>query len=162
MRVFLDANILLSGAIPNSRMRRFLDFLMRKGECLTNAYVVEEARRNLERKNPAALENLDQLVHQCRLVRVVQTEIPVPLVLKDVPILSGALAGLADYLLTGDEKDFGKYYGQSLAGVKVVSPRMLAEELTQSAMRLSASSFPLGTALVSCNFGGELFTQLDL
>jgi len=32
--------------------------------------------------------------------------------LKDVPILGGALAAQAKYLLTGDEKGFGQFFRQ--------------------------------------------------
>jgi hypothetical protein len=49
--------------------------------------------------------------------------------LKDAPILGGAIAGQATHLLTGDERDFGKFWGKTIQGVKIVSPRMLAEEL---------------------------------
>ena len=46
MRVFLDANILFSGAQSHGRMRAFLEMLFKHGKCVTNAYAVEEARRN--------------------------------------------------------------------------------------------------------------------
>lgn len=131
MRIFLDANILFSGALPQSRMRAFLDFLCRECECITNVYAVEEARRNLERKFPAALRQLEPLVKKCELIPAVKTDLKVSLALKDLPILGGAVAGQAKYLLTGDEKDFGKFFGETIAGVKVVSPKMLAEELTE-------------------------------
>jgi predicted nucleic acid-binding protein len=49
--------------------------------------------------------------------------------LKDVPILGGAIAGHATHLLTGDERDFGKLWGKTIQGVKILSPRMLVEEL---------------------------------
>ena len=32
---------------------------------------------------------------------------------------------------TGDEKDFGRFFGETIDGVKIVSPKMLAEELTR-------------------------------
>ena len=131
MRIFLDANILFSGALPQSRMRAFLDFLCRECECVTNAYAVEEARRNLAAKFPAALRHLDAIVKKCELVPAVKTDFKVKLALKDVPILGGALAAQADYLLTGDEKDFGRFFGEMIDGVKIVSPKMLAEELTE-------------------------------
>jgi predicted nucleic acid-binding protein len=131
VRIFLDANILFSGALPQSRMRAFLDFLCRECECITNVYAVEEARRNLERKFPAALRHLDPLVKKCELIPAVKTDLKVKLALKDLPILGGAVAGQAKYLLTGDEKDFGKFFGDTIAGVKVVSPKMLAEDLTK-------------------------------
>jgi predicted nucleic acid-binding protein len=131
MRVFLDANILFSGALSQSRMRAFLDFLCRECECVTNAYAVEEARRNLAAKFPAAVRHLDAIVKKCELVPAVKTDFKVKLSLKDVPILGGALAAQAKYLLTGDEKDFGKFFGEAIEGVKIVSPKMLAEELTE-------------------------------
>jgi predicted nucleic acid-binding protein len=130
MRVFLDANILFSGALPQSRMRAFLDFLCRECECITNVYAVEEARRNLERKFPDALRQLEPLVRKCELIPAVKADLKFNLALKDLPILGGAVAGQAKYLLTGDEKDFGRFFGETVAGVKVVSPKMLAEELT--------------------------------
>jgi uncharacterized protein len=129
MRIFLDANILFSGALPQSRMRAFLDFLGRECECVTNAYAVEEARRNLAAKFPAAVRHLDALVKKCELVPAVKTDFK--LALKDVPILGGALAARVKYLLTGDKKDFGKFFGETIDGVKIVSPKMLAEELTE-------------------------------
>jgi predicted nucleic acid-binding protein len=130
MRIFLDANILFSGTLPQSRMRAFLDFLCRECDCVTNAYAVEEARRNLAAKFPAAVRHLDAIVKKCELVPAVKTDFKVKLALKDVPILGGTLAAQAKYLLTGDEKDFGQFFGKTIDGVKVVSPKMLAEELT--------------------------------
>jgi uncharacterized protein len=131
MRIFLDANILFSGALPHSRMRAFLDFLGRECECLTNRYAVEEARRNLTAKYPEALRHLEPLVRHCELIAAVKTDLPVRLALKDVPILGGAIAGKAHYLLTGDEKDFGKFFGQTIEGVQILSPRMMVDKLKE-------------------------------
>jgi predicted nucleic acid-binding protein len=132
MRIFLDANILFSAAQPHSRMRAFLDVLFEQAECLTNAYAVEEARRNLELKFSAALRQLDSLVRKCELVSAVVTDLKVKLPSKDMPILGGAIAGQATHLLTGDERDFGVYFGKIIQGVKVVSPKLLAQELRLS------------------------------
>ena len=129
MRIFLDANILFSAAQPHSRMGAFLDVLSDQAECLTNAYAVEEARRNLELKCPEGLKALERFTRRCELISQLMTDLDVELPLKDVPILGGAVAGRATHLLTGDEKDFGKYWGKRIQGVKIVSPRMLAKEL---------------------------------
>lgn len=59
-------------------------------------------------------------------------DLDVELPLKDIPILGGAIAGHAIYLLTGDEKDFGKFWGETIQGVKIVSPKMLVQELRLS------------------------------
>lgn len=129
MRVFLDANILFSGAQPRGRMRALLDLLLEHATCVTNAYAVEEARRNLQLKFPATLRHLESLVRKCELLPALTTDLEVSLPLKDVPILGGAIAGCATHLLTGDENDFGAYFGKTVQGVKIVSPRLLAGEM---------------------------------
>ena len=132
MRIFLDANILFSAAQAHSRMRAFLDMLLDQADCLTNEYAVEEARRNLAAKFPEGVKGLERLVSRCEIISQLTTDLKVELALKDVPILGGAIAGHATHLLTGDEKDFGKFFGKTIQGVKIVSPRMLAEELKLS------------------------------
>ena len=112
-------------------MRAFLDFLCRECECVTNAYAAEEARRNLAAKFPHAVQHLDSILKKCELVSAMKTDFNVKLPLKDMPILGGALAANAKYLLTGDEKDFGKFFGKTIDGVKIVSPKMLAKELVE-------------------------------
>jgi predicted nucleic acid-binding protein len=129
MRVFLDANILFSAAQSHSRMRAFLDVLLDQAQCLTNHYAIEEARRNLASKFPDGLKALERLAGQCEVILRLEADLEVELPLKDAPILGGAIAGQATHLLTGDERDFGKFWGKTIQGVKIVSPRMLAEEL---------------------------------
>jgi hypothetical protein len=129
MRIFLDANILFSATRPDSRMRMFLKVLSQRAALLTNAYAVEETRRNLELKSPNDLKSLEQLVRQCEMVSQLAADLEVELPLKDRPILGGAIAGHATHLLTGDERDFGRFWGKTVRGVKIVSPRMLAEEV---------------------------------
>ena len=132
MRVFLDANILFSASLPRSRMRAFLDVLFEQAECLTNNYAVEEARRNLVAKFPGSVESLERLTRKCEIVVQLTMVLEAGLPLKDVPILGGAIAGQATHLLTGDGRDFGRFWGKIIHGVKVVSPRLLAEELKLS------------------------------
>jgi len=132
MKVFLDANILFSASLSHSRMRAFLDVLLDQADCLTNQYAIEEARRNLAAKFPAGVKALERLVKQCEIVSVLTTDLKVELPLKDQPILGGAIAGDATHLLTGDERDFGKFWGKTIQGVKIVPPRMLADKLRLS------------------------------
>jgi predicted nucleic acid-binding protein len=129
MRIFLDANILFSAALPRSRMRALLDILFDQADCLTNDYAAEEARRNLAVKSPDGVKELERLLKQCEMVSRMAADLKVELALKDVPVLGGAIAGQATHLLTGDERDFGKLWGKTIQGVKIVSPRMLVEEL---------------------------------
>ncbi len=131
MRVFLDANILFSGAQPHSRMRAFLQILFKRAVCLTNAYALEEVRRNLALKYPEALPHFETLAKKYELTASSSAELSVPLKEKDQPILSGAIAGKATHLMTGDQTDFGHLFGKTVEGVMVVSPKMLAEELVE-------------------------------
>jgi hypothetical protein len=68
MRVFLDANILFSASQPQSRMRALLEVIVSRAVCLSNAYAIEEARRNLELKCPAALPQFVKLLEKCEVV----------------------------------------------------------------------------------------------
>ena len=54
---------------------------------------------------------------------------PNELVEKDRPILDAAIAGGCTRLLTGDTRHFGAWMGKNVAGVKIVSQRMMVEEL---------------------------------
>ena len=55
MRIFLDANILFSAAKTDGAIRRLVSLVVADGhECMANGYVLEEARRNLERVSPLA------------------------------------------------------------------------------------------------------------
>lgn len=56
-------------------------------------------------------------------------DLPVTVKEKDVPILAGAVAQECTHLLTGDKKDFGFLFGESVLNVKVVSPKLMAIEL---------------------------------
>ena len=129
MRIFLDANILFSAAQPGSRMRAFLEVLSKRARLLTNAYAVEETRRNLKLKSPNDLESLDRMVGRCEMGLQLAADLEIELPLKDRPILGGAIAGHATHLLAGDERDFGRFWGKTVQGVKIVSPKMLAEEV---------------------------------
>ncbi len=58
----------------------------------------------------------------------------VEIAVKDQPILCGAIAAEADYLLTGDKKDFGHLFGRCVSGVTVVSVELLLRELVDQGM----------------------------
>jgi predicted nucleic acid-binding protein len=110
MKLFLDANILFTAArTPSGKAGLIIDC---GGEgywqLLTSAYAVEEARRNLERKSPTALPQLNELLrHIERVIPSLTAPCPDILPLKDRPIFQAAYSGSASHLLTGDLKDFG-------------------------------------------------------
>lgn len=135
MRVFLDANILFSAAKTDGAIRNLLRLLVEQRHvCCVDDYVVAEARRNLARKGPAAVNVLDQLLTHLEVGAV--TVIPIDkaalidwLPDKDRPVLASAIRLRCDVLLTGDRTDFGAGYGKAFGGVTIHSPRSLLEWL---------------------------------
>ncbi len=47
---------------------------------------------------------------------------------KDHPILKAAIAAGATHLITGDVKDFGRYFGRRIVGILVVTPAEFTRE----------------------------------
>ena len=129
MRVFLDANILFSASFPKSHLADFLDQLHHHAALLTNTYAVAEAGRNIAAKQPARLPAHDTFVASLTLVPTRVFDPGVTLADKDWPILCGAISGSADYLLTGDKRDFGHLFRQTVHGVKVVNVQLLLADL---------------------------------
>ena len=122
-RVFLDVNILFSTAYrPDAGLRRLWG--LPDIELVTSAYAVEEARRNLDRSEQRAA--LEALLQSVRVLAATPGDPPltgpIELAEKDRPILAMAVAARATHLLTGDVRHFGRYYGQTVAGVRILPP----------------------------------------
>lgn len=130
MKIFLDANILFSASHPRSHLAAFLAELGRHADLLTNAYAKTEAGRNIAAKLPQRLAAHEEFALSLKLVPEQLFDLPVDLAEKDRPILCGAVSGNAEFLLTGDKKDFGHLFGKTVHGVKIVSVQMLLDELT--------------------------------
>jgi predicted nucleic acid-binding protein len=134
VRIFLDANILFSAAKSAGAVRELLHRLDAAGHVLcADAYVVEEARRNLALKGPDALESLERILAGLETGPFRPAQLLPRLAArvheKDRPVLGAAVHMACDVLLTGDRTHFGTLYGESLLGVTVHSPRSLAESL---------------------------------
>jgi uncharacterized protein len=135
MRVFLDASILFSAAKSDGAVRALLHLLREHGhECCVDAYVVTEARRNLQAKGAQAVDVLDALLLHLNLMPVSSmASVPAAALAwlpeKDRPVLAAAIRLRCDVLVTGDRTHLGAGYGRSFGGVAVHSPRSLAEQL---------------------------------
>lgn len=135
MRVFLDANILFSAAKSDGAVRGLLRWLLAQGhECPVDAYVVAEARRNLQAKGADALPALEASLAHLQVAATV----PVPddqawtwLPEKDRPVLAAAIRLHCGALVTGDRTHFGAGYGRTFGGVTLHSPRSLAASVWQ-------------------------------
>lgn len=121
--VFLDANVLFSAAyMEESGLLRL--WKLRNAELVSSAYAVEEARRNLD--TPARKKRLETLLRDVTIHQNLESGIKLPpnihLPDNDIPILAAAIGCDASHLLTGDLKAFGKYYGKSALGVRILKP----------------------------------------
>ncbi len=132
MKVFLDANVLFSAALPGSRMGEFLGFVGKHAELASSQAAVDEALRNVARKAsdaPEVAQSLQKLLQSVSLTSLVAGLPGVELVEKDRHILGAAVASQSSHLLTGDERHFKHLFGTVVIGVKIVHAALLAEEL---------------------------------
>jgi len=125
-RVFLDANVLYSAGYKDTSALRKL-WELPEVELLTSFYAVDEAHRNLAIDKPGQIESLERLIGAMTVVADPAEAFALPdgidLVEKDRPILLAAIVARATHLLTGDKDHFGKYFGQTVAGVLILRPR---------------------------------------
>jgi predicted nucleic acid-binding protein len=122
-RLFLDANVLVSAALkPDARLRVLWE--LTDVRLLASPHVVAEARRNVTA--PDARERLEALLEAVVVLpsepadHAIEGDPELPP--KDRPVLLGALAAGARFLLTGDMAHFGHLLGREVAGVRVLRP----------------------------------------
>lgn len=121
LKVFLDSNVIISGLFSDKGSPRIILDLLSLDlpllSCATGEYNIIEIERNLLKKMP------DVLPVYRRYLKILNLEIvPLPLSKdikklsgqiadKDVPVLASAINSNADFLVTGDKKDFEKLKG---------------------------------------------------
>jgi predicted nucleic acid-binding protein len=111
-QLFLDANVMFTAAHNPSGKAALIIELAAAGywRLITSQLAVTEARRNLERKYPSALPNLDQWLKNLTIITGGNGDsCSIDLPLKDRPIFEAALLGQATHLLTGDIRHFGRF-----------------------------------------------------
>ena len=120
-RLFLDANLLFSAA-HKADARVFRLWKLSDVVLCSSHYALEEARFNLA--DGAELRRLVELSVDMQFIDSSENTLPrgVSLPEKDVPVLLAAIEAKADYLLTGDLRHFGPYFGKKIGGVTVLPP----------------------------------------
>jgi predicted nucleic acid-binding protein len=112
IRLFLDSNVLFTAAhTPEGKASLVIELAAGSHwEVVTSAYCLAEAQLNLERKHPAALGRLSEILRAVRLVPDVAGErCELSLPEKDRPVFAAARRCKATHFLTGDRQHFGPY-----------------------------------------------------
>jgi predicted nucleic acid-binding protein len=122
VRLFLDANVLISAAWKDgSKVCRL--WRIEEAELVASNYVVVECKRNLPRADQQ--ERLIKLLAAVRILEFQRSPIlenAPPLPEKDQHVLAAAVLSRADFLVTGDRKHFGHWYGATIFGMRVEPP----------------------------------------
>lgn len=132
MRIFLDANVLFSAAQTNGAVRMLVTRLHESNHRLiADAYVWEEAKRNLVARYPSGLSALDALTSTIAIVPLRGDQGPeaLPVDDKDKPVLAAAITLDCRALITGDRTHFGHLFGKAVQGVTIYSHTLAARSL---------------------------------
>ena len=131
MKVFLDANILFSASNADSNTARFVRFLAKKRVAYSSDYAVAEASRNIAAKRPQWSQGYEAIIRDIWIIQSIDRPVPVTIADKDRPILATAIRENCDFLVTGDRKDFGHLFGQTVQATKILTIPMMANILKE-------------------------------
>jgi predicted nucleic acid-binding protein len=138
-KIFLDSNVLLSGLFSDKGAPRIiLDLLTLHLPILAGAtgrYNLLEVERNLKKKMPEAVPLYRKYLPKLGLEiialpsRETVNNMKGVIAAKDIPVLASAIACNADYLITGDKKDFDKLKSSKKYSLTIVSPTEFVESV---------------------------------
>jgi putative PIN family toxin of toxin-antitoxin system len=130
VRVFLDTNVLVSAAATRGLCSDVLREVLASHELLTSAQVLSELRRVLSTKLGVAQDLVDDFLSLIRQDTLLTEPGPPPTVKisdrDDLPILSAAIAGKAEVLVTGDKELLDL---KELEDLAILSPRQFWDRL---------------------------------
>ncbi|MCH7747298.1 MAG: type II toxin-antitoxin system VapC family toxin [Acidobacteria bacterium] len=130
MRAFLDANVLFSASNAGSNIARLIALLTERETGVTSDVAVAEAGRNLALKRAAWRPALESLLADLEIVPSARFDLPVSLDTADASLLCAAIRSRCAYFVTGDKRDVGHLYNQTVQGVEVISLLRLADVLS--------------------------------
>ncbi len=131
-RIFLDSNVILSGLISDQGAPRLILDILCLGlptiQGVTGRFNLTEIERNIARKIPAALAIFNDYLRKLDLEIV---PVPFPEELdpfrgmvedKDLPVLTSAVMGQADFFVTCDKKLLWQIAGRNAFSIRSLSP----------------------------------------
>lgn len=141
-RVVLDSNVIISSLLfTNGKASRIINLWKKHYfDLITSAYILSEVKKILKDKqlakkyrfNPVKQARLlSQLTHFSTLVEA-KNSIQLGRDNNDIPILSTALHGNADYLVTGDRDILVLANNRSIKSLQILSPNEFLHEFMSS------------------------------
>ena len=136
-KIFLDSNVLLSGLFSDKGAPRIILDLLTLGlpilKGATGKYNLMEVERNLKKKMPQALP-----VYQAYLPKLRLEIVSLPsketimsmagaIAEKDIPVMVSAIECGAQYLITGDKKDFARLKDINEYDLEIAGPSEFIE-----------------------------------
>jgi len=148
-KIFLDSNVLLSGLFSDRGAPRIiLDLLTLHLPFLAGAtgrYNLMEVERNLKKKMPAAIPVYREYLPRLDLEivalpsRETVRNLTGVIAEKDIPVLASALACSAEYLITGDKKDFSVLKKDKRYNLAIIGPSDFIETVLPGIIKDLAS-----------------------
>lgn len=124
MKIVLDTNVYIAALVSQGLCSEVYQYCLQYHELVLSDYILKEIQRNLVRKFGQSAsdvsEALEILAEGALRVSPRPLDKPVSRDSFDDPILGTAIAGKADYLVSGDKDLLSlKYYGR----IRIISPR---------------------------------------
>lgn len=139
VRVFLDSNVILSGLFSDTGSPRIILDIISLNlpiiQALTGRYNIIEIERNLKKKMPSAISVYNDYLPKLNLEIISMPSTAAIKNLsghtsdKDIPVLASAITVKADFLVTGDKRDFGKLRIKGGYQFKIASPSEFLEDI---------------------------------
>jgi uncharacterized protein len=137
IRVFVDANVLFAAALSLTGASHEI---LREGirgsiSLVVSDYILREAERNLDKKQPEALPALQALLEALApdVVNPTQQQVIAATAYteaKDAPVIAAAQHARVDYLVTLDRRHLiNRPEVAQASGLRIVLPEQLLEEL---------------------------------
>jgi uncharacterized protein len=136
-RVFIDANVLFAAALSLTGASHEIlrEGIRGNATIIVSDYVLREAERNLDRKQPLALPALRDLLEALAPAMVNPTQQQVLAATaftepKDAPVIAAAQHAEVDFLVTLDRRHLiNRPEVAQASGLRIVLPDQLLEEL---------------------------------
>lgn len=128
MRILFDTNVLIASLVSHGFCQELLEHSFIEHDLITSDFILSELKDKLVKKfkfsEEIAAEAIDLFGSRMKVVTPARLDSPVCRDADDDNVLSAAVAGLCDFIVTGD-KDLLEI--KEYQGIRIVGPRAFME-----------------------------------